>query len=235
MLRDYIQKAQQRIAEEVTNFYSPTGIHVYFKDQLYDKNVDVEKVISKLESLIPTQLLSEIEMIIIGHFDEFEERSINAFYKDGAIHVSNIQDNNADLLDDLIHETSHAVEIAYGQEIYADNRIKDEFLRKRTHLYDLLWALDFKAPKSVFLDPEYSEEFDEFLFKKVGYSKLSEIMMGLFVSPYAATSLSEYFATGFTEYYVHPNEHGFLKKTSPQLYNKIQKINNEESLDNEYR
>jgi len=235
MLRDYIQKAQRRITEEVSNFYSPTGIHVYFKDHLYDEAVDVEKVVSNLESLIPTQLLNEIEMIIIGHFDEFDERNINAFYKDGAIHVSNIQDNNTDLLDDLIHETSHAVEISYGQEIYADNRIKDEFLRKRIHLYDLLWSLGFKAPKSVFLEPEYNEEFDEFLFKNIGYNKLSKIMMGLFLSPYAATSLSEYFATGFTEFYLHPNDHSFLKKISPQLYSKIQKINNEESLDNEYK
>ena len=88
MLKYYIQTSQKRINEQVTNFYTPTGIHVYFKDHLYDDKVDVQKVVSRLESLIPTQLLNEVEMIIIGHFDEFEERNINAFYKDGAIHVS---------------------------------------------------------------------------------------------------------------------------------------------------
>jgi len=102
-------------------------------------------------------------------------------------------------------------------------------------LYDLLWSVGFKAPRSLFLDTEYDQQFDEFLFKDVGYDKLSKILMGLFISPYAATSLSEYFATGFTEFYMHPNEHDFFKKTSPQLYNKMQKINNEESLDNDYR
>ena len=81
MLKDYIQTSQKRINEQVSNFYTPTGIHVYFKDHLYNDKVDVEKVISRLESLVPSQLLGEVEMIIIGHFDEFEERSINAFFK----------------------------------------------------------------------------------------------------------------------------------------------------------
>ena len=232
MLKDYIKNSQKRVNEQVSNFYTPTGIHVYFKDHLYNDAIDVEKIISKLESLIPTQLLSEVEMIIIGHFEEFEERDINAFYKDGAIHVSNIQDDEKDLLDDLIHETAHAAEVAYGYEIYADSKIKDEFLNKRMHLYNLLWSNNFKAPKKLFQQIEYDYEFDQFLYKDVGYAKLSNIVNGLFVSPYSPTSLREYFATGFTEFYLHPNEHTYLKNVSPALYSKLEKINNVESLDN---
>lgn len=217
--------------EQVSNFYTSTGIHVYFKDQMHDHSVDVEKVVTRLESLIPTQLLSEVEMIIIGHFDEFDERNINAFYKDGALHISNLQMDEDGLLDDMIHETAHAVEIAYGQQIYADSKIKDEFLRKRNHLYQLLWSAGFKAPKKLFMDPEYDYEFDQFLLKDVGYDKLSDVVNGIFISPYSPTSLREYFATGFTEFYMHPNNHGFLKKTSPALYSKLEKINNIESLD----
>ena len=232
MLKDYIKNSQKRVNEQVSNFYTSTGIHVYFKDHLYNDAIDVEKIISKLESLIPTQLLSEVEMIIVGHFNEFEERNINAFYKDGAIHVSNIQDDENDLLDDLIHETAHAAEVAYGYEIYADSKIKDEFLNKRMHLYNLLWSNNFKAPKKLFQQTEYDYEFDQFLYKDVGYAKLSNIVNGLFVSPYSPTSLREYFATGFTEFYLHPNEHTYLKNVSPELYSKLEKINNVESLDN---
>ena len=93
MHKEYIKASHKRINEEVTNFYTQTGIHVYFKDQLYNDKIDVEKAVSRLESLVPTQLLTEIEMIIIGHFDEFEERDITAFYKDGALHISNIQND----------------------------------------------------------------------------------------------------------------------------------------------
>lgn len=231
MLKGYIENSQKRINEQVSNFYTPTGIHVYFKDQMLNDSVDVERIVSKLESLIPTQLLSEVEMIIIGHFDEFEERSITAFYKDGALHISNSQMDEDDMLDDVIHETAHAVEVAHGRIIYADAKIKDEFLRKREHLYNLLWSVGFKAPKRLFMDPEYDQEFDEFLLKDVGYDKLSKIINGLFINSYAPTSLREYFATGFTEFYLHPNDHTFLKQVSPALYKKLEKINNIESLD----
>ena len=231
MLKEYIQQSQKKIEEQVSNFYTSTGIHVYFKDHLLNNLVDVEKVVSRLESLIPTQLLGEIEMIIIGHFDEFEERNINAFYKDGALHITNLQMDEEDLLEDMVHETAHAVEVAYGQEIYADAKIKDEFLMKREHLYNLLWSAGHKAPKKLFMDPEYDPEFDEFLLKDIGYDKLSAIVTGLFISPYAPTSLREYFATGFAEFYLNPNEHTFLKQLTPALYNKLEKINNVDSLD----
>ena len=128
MHKEYIKASHKRINEEVTNFYTQTGIHVYFKDQLYNDKIDVEKAVSRLESLVPTQLLTEIEMIIIGHFDEFEERDITAFYKDGALHISNIQNDENELLEDMVHETAHAVETAYGYEIYADLKIKKRTL-----------------------------------------------------------------------------------------------------------
>ena len=82
---------------------------------------------------------------------------------DGAIYVSNKQDNEQDLKDDIIHEIAHSLEEPYGYNIYADEKIKDEFLRKRTHLHDILWAAGYKAPKSFFMNFEYSEEFDKFL------------------------------------------------------------------------
>jgi len=41
------------------------------------------------------------------------------------------------------------------------------------------------------------------------------------VTPYAATSLREYFATGFTEFYLYPDTHGYIKKTSPELFKKL--------------
>ena len=82
------------------------------------------------------------------------------------------------------------------------------------------------------MNPEYDFDFDQFLLKDVGYEKLSKIVSGIFISPYAPTSLREYFATAFTEFYLNPNEHGFLKKIAPALYNKLEKINNVEALDN---
>ena len=93
--------------------------------------------------------------------------------------------------------------------------------------------MGYKIPLSVFMDPEYNQELDLFLYEKIGYDKLSTIAAGVFIDPYAITSLREYFATGFTEFYLHPDNHGFLKKVSPQLYKKLVWLQNPEELDNQ--
>ena len=118
------------------DFYTSRGTHVYFKDDLIDDEIDVERVVAKVESCIPENLLSEVEVMIIGYFEEFEDRDINAFYKDGILHISNEQDNEEDILDDIIHEIAHSLESPYGYEIYGDQTVKDEFLRKRKILHD---------------------------------------------------------------------------------------------------
>ena len=105
---------------EQVDFYTSSGVHVYFKDKIENQDVNVEKVIATVESKVPHHLLSELEMIIVGWFKEFEERDINAFYKDAILHISNEQDDNEDMVDDIIHEIAHAVEEVYGFDIYSD-------------------------------------------------------------------------------------------------------------------
>ena len=63
-----------------------------------------------------------------------------------------------------------------------------------------------------------------FLYQDVGYALLTTLTMGLFVSPYAATSLREYFATGFDKYYL--EDRRYLKNISPILFEKIEYISN---------
>ena len=219
MLRNYLRNKHQKLLEQQTDFYTSTGLHVFFKDPV--ENVDVEKVIAKVEKSIPLHLLEEVEMIIFGWFDEFEERSLNAFYDGGTLYISNIQDDFADLYDDIIHEISHSLEEPHGYFLYGDKKIENEFLRKRKYVHDILWKMGYKIPLSVFMDSEYNEELDMFLYEKIGYDKLSTVVAGVFISPYAVTSLREYFATGFTEFYLHPDEHAFLQKISPELYKKL--------------
>tara|TARA_R110000824_G_scaffold46692_2_gene133794 strand:+ start:7263 stop:7913 length:651 start_codon:yes stop_codon:yes gene_type:complete len=202
------------------DFYTSTGIHVYYKDQLQNNDINVEEIISLLEQKIPHHLLEEVEMVIVGWFDEFEERELSAFYDSGTLYISNSQIDGEEMLNNTIHETAHSLEQPHGYLIYGDGELKNEFLRKREHLHDIMWANGYKIPKSVFLDPEYNEELDMFLYEDVGYGKLTGMTQGLFLNAYAVTSLREYFATGFTEYFTDSN-HTFLKKLSPVLYSKI--------------
>ena len=68
------------------------------------------------------------------------------------------------------------------------------------------------------------------MYKKVGYGKLSPLIQGVFITPYAATSIREYFATMFTEFYLDSN-HEFIKKVSPAVYEKILMLQDPEKLD----
>ena len=74
----------------------------------------------------------------------------------------------------------------------------------------------------MFMDVEYSKKFDEFLYKNVGYDKLIHLLVGIFTTPYAATSLREYFATGLEDYFINDRMH--LKKVCPQLFTKLNKL-----------
>ena len=230
---DYLIESQRRLKNNIQDFYTPGGIHVYFKDKLANDKINVEDIVAKVEKIIPEHLLSEVEMIIVGWFEEFEDREINAFYKDGTLFISNLQDDSQDMYDDVIHEISHSIEAPYGYQIYGDNKVRDEFLRKRKYLHDILWQLGYKAPLSFFENVEYDEEFDMFLYQTIGYDKLANLVQGLFISPYAATSLREYFATGFTDFYMDSN-HKFLQKISPALYKKLIMLQAQEKLDNRY-
>jgi len=219
MLRQYLQEKHKKTMDNVDSFYTGNGIHVYVKDKITN-GIDADEVINEFESYIPDHLLDEVEMIVVGWFDEFDERQINAFYSDNCLYISNEQDDPEDMIDDLVHETAHSLEAPYGQLIYGDGKLEKEFVNKRYQLHDILWSHGYKAPKSFFTDLDYNIEFDNFLLNKVGYDKLALMLQGVFITPYAATSLREYFATGFTEFNMRPDRN-FLSEISPILYQKL--------------
>ena len=94
-------------------------------------------------------------------------------------------------------------------------------MSKRDRL-ELILKQDFNISDYNFMEIEYNPEFDYFLYEMVGYEKLHNYTNGLFVTPYSATSLREYYATGFEEYFI--GSTGSLKVISPALYAKINEL-----------
>jgi hypothetical protein len=197
-------------------------IDLFIKDPLPD-NVDILEVINEVEAKIPFHITNEIDAFFVGNFKEFEEKQVNAMYRDGAIYVSNDQDNNADMVDDIIHELAHAAEHIYARQIYSDNKIQQEFLGKRARLRDLIQQYGYLDGTSVpFMELEYSKELDDFLYKQLGYDKLEAFCTGLFLRPYAVTDVREYFATALEEYLL--KDRYYVRKISPVAYEKVAMI-----------
>jgi len=215
---NYIQRSYKISLKESREKILYNRIPIYIKDQL-PKNIDLDYILDFLESSIPHHLVSEVETIYIAHIEDFDRRDINAMYKDGAIYITNKQDDMEDMLDDIVHEIAHSVEILHPAEIYADGELENEFISKRLNLYYLLKSHGYNINMIDFVNSEYSKDLDNFFYKEVEYSRLQNYIIGLFNTPYAVTSLREYFANGFEEFYL--GDKKMLKDISPFLYNKI--------------
>ena len=187
--------------------------------QPFEKDIDLNYIKNKIESLTPEYFFDNVDGFFVGYVEEFfkDGREYNAMFKDGAIYISPDQDNEADLLDDILHEVAHAVEKTHEDQIYGDGRLEREFIYKRKYLYYLLDDKEYDI--ETYANPEYDYEFDQHLYKNVGYNTLRGVSAELFYSPYAITALREYWANGFENYLL--GVRGKLKEISPVLYNKV--------------
>ena len=81
----------------------------------------------------------------------------------------------------------------------------------------------YDIEKINFSKTTFDKKLDNYLLNVVGYEKFENLTnYGLFLNPYAATSIREYFATGFEEYIL--GDANELQRISPCLYKKIKDL-----------
>jgi hypothetical protein len=218
---EYLRESLRNSKQQQREFFMRESVQVYIKDKI-TSDIDIQNILDRVSSLIPNHLMSEVDSIFIGMFEDFEDADINAIFKDGAIYITNDQDDEDDLIDDIIHEIAHSLENPYGFEIYGDGKLESEFLAKRMVLYDILKAEGLNPDKKLFKNPEYNREMDDYLYEEVGYERLNFITAsyGIFTSAYPATSLREYYASGFEYFFLEDRK--YLKEICPALYEKIE-------------
>jgi hypothetical protein len=197
--------------------YRLLGKLFYVQDP-FAGDVNVQNVIDNIEQSIPPHLFEEVDTIIVGIFDFLEERELEGLYKDGAIYISNRIINDRDLLENILHEMAHSLEASMGHYIYADGSLHSEFIGKRQRLRDILNSKGLDSFHNFF-NTEYDLKFDSFLYKDIGYPQLRALANGLFHTPYAITSLREYWASGLEDYFL--GDRAMVKRISPKLFNKI--------------
>jgi len=216
-VKEYIIEGMKKSQKKLKQY------KIYGKPFIFSKNfendINLDYVKNKIETLIPEYFLDNVDGFFVGYVKEFfkDGREYNAMFKDGAIYLSPDQDDNRDLLDDILHEIVHAVEEKHEDKIYGDGRLEREFLAKRKHLYYLLGDKEYDIDD--YDTPEYNYNFDQHLYKNIGYDTLRGVSAELFYSPYAITALREYWANGFENYLL--GSRGKLKEISPVLYQKV--------------
>jgi hypothetical protein len=205
------------------NRFAWKGVEVIVKDDIVTPDVSIHDVFNKLKSKIPRKFLKNVDVVYVGDFDFFKDRDIQAMYQNSCIFVTNDQDSVEDMCDDIVHEIAHSLEDIYKDIIYSDGEIEKEFLQKRKQLYSILKAEGHEADLFNFMEPTYKREFDEYLYKTIGYSALNMLSANIFYSPYASTSIREYFANGFEALFYH-GDYSFINKSCPSLFKKLSTI-----------
>ena len=207
-------------SRDIQDSYSLNGIPIYIKNKFVN-NIDMDFVTRYINSRIPSFLMKGVDVIYVGQFEDLILRNANAIYQDGAIYMTNEQRDEMDVIDDIIHEFAHACEKEYTHTIY-NGSVEREFLGKRRRLYSVLKAEGYDITPTFKISMDYDREIDDFLYMEVGYTKLNNLVNGLMPSAYAATSLREYFAICFEEYFM--GDIQYLKSICPAAYNRLQSL-----------
>ena len=218
----WISESAQR-GSDLRKHYKMYDIEIFIKDPL-PSDIDADFVFKYIASVLPAYLMTEIDIVYVGDFEDLRKRNANAVFVDGAIFVTNNQSSEMDLIDDVIHEIAHSIEKKYVDHIYGDGAIEREFKRKRKQLYDVLKAKGKNPPAELVTNINFSQTIDDYFFKDIGYAVLGQICAfeKLFTGPYSATSVREYFATGFDQFFL--GEQMLVRNFSPVLFRKLNEL-----------
>ena len=208
--------------------FSWNGITFYIKDDFVkqeksSETFNIHNALSTLDGKLPKHFFKNVETVYIGDFHFLNQKEVQAMYQDSSIYITNVQDSIEDFCDDLVHEIAHSVEESSKHLIYYDDKLENEFLEKRKRMFLLFKNKGYNPNLKDFLNIEYSEDLDNYLYNEVGYNAVDMLTSSTFYSPYAMTSLREYFANGF-EAYFYFRDIEFIKNNCPQLLQKLEDL-----------
>ena len=81
--------------------YNFGNVQVVVKDPI-ENDIDLASVFTKINYMVPDHFIRLIDIVYIGEFELFAEKKVNAYFLDDALYISNNQDDEEDLIDDVI-------------------------------------------------------------------------------------------------------------------------------------
>lgn len=228
---DYIKESNKKAQDR--NEYMLFNVPVYVINK-FPSNIKINNILDSVKDIIDKKYLDGLETIYIGDFKDLNRRDIQSMLKDDAIWISSNNVKNVIteplVVENIIHEVAHLLEEKYQSQIYGDGKLEREYNSKKNRLFHLLKNEGYDINLDLFFSDDMLKEFDNFLYRVVGYDKISLLTAGLFLSPYSITTIREYFASGMLDYLM--NDSSYIDEISPVLHSKIKNV--EENLNNEY-
>jgi len=218
---DYLKKSNKKIHDNFIGEFFVMEKQVLIKDRV-SKEIDVLKCFEYVLEKMPKFFYSNVEKFVIGDFDYLNDREIDATFSKKIVFITNKQETEDELISDIVHEIAHSFEEIQSLFLYSDKQIENEFLQKRTALFKVLETEnlipDFIS-REDFYRIDFQESFDKMLYKFIGYKNLTFLSSEIFLSPYGATSLREYFANAFEYFFI--RDIFAVKKCCPSIYTKM--------------
>ncbi len=177
----------------------------------------------KIKDMIAPMAVSHVKQIKVSTFPSMKKEDYKSYYKDGIMYLSSDVDYIEEMMMNFFHELAHSFEKPHYDKIYGDGLLEIEFRNKRQKLKNVITMYEGgMTPPFDFSQINYNKELDHYLANTIGYDKLWQYCNGIFTNPYAATSLREYFASGFENYVKNNSE--TLDRFCPVLYNKVRQF-----------
>ncbi len=184
---------------------------------------DVAQVIRDLEDRVPDHFLTHLQIISIDRFPDLEKDQLLSDYNNNEIRILSTL-RAEEMFSAMLHEIAHHVETLYNQDIYGDGSIISEFLGKRDNLYRRIAGKFAAVDQKMFRTIEFDDRLQDLFYETIGLDAMTNFVLGLFPSPYAAVSVKEYWAIGFENFITDQYSNDFTKRISPNLYKKLNEV-----------
>lgn len=179
--------------------------------------------VKQIETRLPEKFFTGLEMIHVGQYPDLINSDRDSSYIDNQIFILSSLGED-EFQSALIHELAHHVEGLFGNEIYGDESVLKEFIRKRLALFGKMSERVSGLQRELFANVNYSEQIEKMFFVDVGEEIMQNYVIGLFPNVYSAVSVREYFANGIENTTANQKSSNYIKVISPALYAAIERL-----------
>jgi hypothetical protein len=194
------------------------------KDISYAIHCQLPEILSKVETVIPSYLMSNLISINIDNHSYFEiHKLINTYFTEKEFFVNSNVESADDLYTNIVYGLLYYIAYRFYSLIFKDGHIEKEFVNKKLKLYYSFnkKLLDIhKVTIEDFLDSNHNVNLINFLFKTFRKDFANNIIEKIFPYSTSVYSLYDYFSIFCYMYVLKFDNLIILENMCPNAYEK---------------